>query len=242
MTEKEYRKLLKERFKDKKKLRSIYISFAKLKISGNITELKDFTVGKRYKHEFYEWFFNVQTSYKITKINKPDISVGMAIVYIDGNLEYVPFGFFRSLQRIKYSKSSHLDRHQTTCIELSYNFNNNNSSEKRKSIFRIYEYSFNNNVKLLHLAVTKLQLMGTLKLITSFYKNGLISKRLMDKLVTEHTLKHNEEISKYTLKENFLAEAGIEESELSKHYAVLLEKGYCDYAKKLRNVYHWIDD
>ena len=241
MTEKEYRKLLKERFKNKQKLRNVYNIFIRVKNAENITELNDFDVSKKGINEFSEWFFNVQTSFKITKIDKLDLSAGMTVIHVNGKLEFIPSVLYRSLQRIRYEKVPHMFKENTAYAGLSYNFTCSNDTKDRY-MFHIYSDNFNSNPRLLSLAATKLQLLGTLKIITSFYKNGFISKELMDSLVKEHTLKHNEEISKYTLKENLLAEAGIEESEFSKHYEVLLNRGYCEYAKKLRDVYYWIDE
>lgn len=240
MTLNEYQELLRNRVVerspkgDEYSVRYLFNSLrAKVKKSKDIRDYDLLNFEK-----FKKWFYNEQTSYKITKIKRKDRETSMSLILYDNKIEFIPNSLRSCLDGFKYIKVPFTDEDsECTYIGIISNF----TSQPTGSTSLI-EVDRVGSVELAQLVVAKLQLIVTNKIIDTAYENRLVSKELRKYLLTEHSNKFLNATKGYTVKDHLLAEEYIETTNLSLDITARVDKGYCDYINKLKNVYYEIEE
>ena len=239
MTLKEYQKELRNRVVDRNpkngeySIRCLHYSVISKAKKNNVTE--DYLL---YFNEFKKWFYNEQTSYKLTKIKRKDRETSMSVTLYDNKIEFIPNAIRYCLDGFKYIKKPYYNKESDThYIGVISNFVS--KSTNHSLLVKVEDVR---NVKLAQLVAAKLQLLVTNKIIDSMYKNGFASNELRENLLKDHSNKFLEATKDYTVKDHLLAEEYIEVNSLALDIDARASNGYCDYIKKLKNVYIEIDE
>ena len=239
MTLKEYQKELRNRVVDRNpkngeySIRCLHYSVISKAKKNNVTE--DYLL---YFNEFKKWFYNEQTSYKLTKIKRKDRETSMSVTLYDNKIEFIPNAIRSCLDGFKYIKKPYYNEESDAhYIGVISNFVSKSTSHSL-----LVEVEAVRNAELAQLVAAKLQLLVTNKIIDSMYKNGFASNELRENLLKDHSNKFLEATKDYTVKDHLLAEEYIEVNSLALDIDARASNGYCDYIKKLKNVYIEIEE
>lgn len=240
MTLKEYRKELRSRVVDRipkngeYSLRCLYNNI-KAKVKKVNNSIEDYFLDFE---EFKEWFYKEQTSYKLTKIKRKDRETTMSITLYDNIIEFIPNSIRSCLDGFKYLKKPFYNEESgASYIGVISNFVSRSTSHSL-----LVEVETVGDVELAQLIAAKLQLLVTNKIIDTMYENGFASNELRKNLLKDHSNRFLEATKDYTVKDHLLAEEYIESTGKALDIVARVSNGYCDYVKKLKNVYIEIDE